>query len=91
MIHVRAGLDVPAVRIEPWGWFVAPDDRRILSRVLIASVLVAAVSLTGCGRRGPLEPPPSAAVTTTKPDDSKPPPDPGITKPDRPFVLDPLL
>jgi predicted small lipoprotein YifL len=71
---------------------VSLDDRRFLSRVLIAGILVAAVGLAACGRRGPLEPPPSAAATTTVPDDGKaPPPDPGITKPDRPFVLDPLL
>jgi len=74
-----------------WGWFVASDDHRLISRALIAGVLVAAVGLTACGRKGPLEPPPSAAVKATPSADGKPPPDPGITKPDRPFVLDPLL
>ena len=70
---------------------MASDDRRLFSRALIAGVLIAAVGLTACGRKGPLEAPPSAAATAGPSADGKPPPDPGITKPDRPFVLDPLL
>jgi predicted small lipoprotein YifL len=70
---------------------VARVDRRFISRALIAGVLVAAVGLSACGRRGALDPPPSAAAKAAPTADGKPPPDRGITKPDRPFVLDPLL
>ena len=67
---------------------MAPVDRRILSRALIAGVLIAAVGLTACGRKGPLEAPlPPAAAKV----DPNAPQDPGITKPDKPFILDPLL
>lgn len=50
--------------------------------------LVAALALAGCGRRGDLEPPIGQPLTTT-PSGKKV--DPGIVKPDRPFVLDGLL
>ena len=70
---------------------MARVDHRLISRAVIAGVLLAALGLTACGRRGPLEMPPSAAAKLPPTADGKPPPDPGITKPDRPFVLDPLL
>ena len=47
------------------GVAVATFDRRFLSRALIAGLVVAAIGLAGCGRRGVLEPPPSAGVTAT--------------------------
>ncbi len=68
---------------------MAPIEVRTASRVLIAGVLVATVALAGCGRRGPLEAP-SAAATTAQPGGA-PAEDTGPTKPDKPFVLDPLL
>jgi predicted small lipoprotein YifL len=66
---------------------VATFDRRFLSRALFAGLLVAAVGLAGCGRRGVLEPPPSAGVTTN----GEKAPDTGPKKPDKPFFLDWLL
>lgn len=57
--------------------------------------VVAAIGLSACGRKGPLEPPPGMAATAANPDpiaaasapQTPPPPD----KPNRPFILDPLL
>ena len=76
----------PVRHTEPGGSAVAPVDRRILSRALIAGVLIAAVGLTACGRKGPLEAPLAAAKA-----DPNAPQDIGPTKPDKPFILDPLL
>ena len=57
--------------------------------VCATAVLIAALGLAGCGRKGPPEPPPGApTVKVTRPDgtvEEKP------AKPDRPFVLDRLL
>ena len=67
-------------------------DRRTAARALLAVVLVAAVGLTACGRKGPLEAPPSAAAAAAaNPADPDAPKDPGIQPPDKRFVLDPLL
>jgi predicted small lipoprotein YifL len=62
-----------------------------------AFVVLAALALWGCGRRGALEPPPdpSALAKEAEPDDPTRPhprhkPKP-IEKPKTPFVLDPLL
>ena len=70
---------------------LAPSSRPNLCRALVFALVVASVGLTGCGRRGALEPPSAAATTqpsqpgqTAKPAQNPPPPD-------RPFVLDPLL
>jgi predicted small lipoprotein YifL len=65
---------------------VAPNDRRVILRAALAAVLISAIGLSACGRKGPLEPPPKADVTTD-PDAS--PADAG--KPDRGFPLDFLL
>jgi predicted small lipoprotein YifL len=85
-------VESPALRRriggEPWGCAVAPVDGRILFRALLAGVLIGTLGLTGCGRRGPLEAPPGAAAQTGGTGAAT---DPGIAKPDRPFVLDPLL
>jgi predicted small lipoprotein YifL len=66
---------------------VAPNDRRVILRAALAAVLISAVGLSACGRKGPLEPPPSAAATDQDPDAN--PNDAG--KPDRGFPLDFLL
>jgi len=60
-------------------------NRTIMTRALLVGVVLAAMGVTGCGRKGALEPPPGAAVAT--PDKS------GDTaqKPSKPFFLDPLL
>ncbi len=71
---------------------MARFDRRMIRGAVVTGALVAVMALAGCGRYGPLEAPPGVASTTATPEaGNKPPPDPGITKPDRPFVLDPLL
>jgi predicted small lipoprotein YifL len=67
---------------------VPSQDHRIFARAILAGVLVAAVGLSACGRRGPLEAPPGAAAA---PADPAAPQGDAIPKPDRPFILDPLL
>ncbi len=58
-------------------------------------VLLIAAAVSGCGRRGRLEPPPDPnappAEETNKAGIHKRKPNPPIRAPDRPFVLDPLL
>ncbi len=73
---------------------VAPSFSRNFYRAAVIGLAVATVALAGCGRRGPLEPPglasvgpTNAVVTTTTPTKPATPP----AKPDRKFVLDPLL
>jgi predicted small lipoprotein YifL len=58
----------------------------MLTKVLVLAVVVAAVGLSACGRRGPLEPPPGSAVAADPAADPATPP-----KPDKDFILDPLL
>ena len=68
--------------------------RHILRAALIVT---AALSLLGCGRRGPLEPPNSAIATPAPTANSDlneqfgRPKNPPITPPKTSFVLDPLL
>lgn len=73
-------------------------------RLLILAGVAAALSLSGCGRRGPLEPPPGSAQAKQAEDRKaaseasgnplmqggtrRPPP---IQRPKEPFILDPLL
>jgi predicted small lipoprotein YifL len=68
---------------------VAPDDTRVFARALMVGILLAAVALTGCGRRGPLEAPPGAAAAASA--DPAAAPAAPVPEPDRPFILDPLL
>jgi predicted small lipoprotein YifL len=67
---------------------VAQNDRRIVLRAALAAVLVSALALSACGRKGPLERPPSAAAVEegASPDEAK-----QAGKPDRPLPLDFLL
>lgn len=66
---------------------MAPNDRRVILRAALAAVLISAVGLSACGRKGPLEPPPKADVSSedagASPGDSR--------KPNRSFPLDFLL
>ena len=39
------------------------EFRRPLSRLAVAAAMAALLVLTGCGRKGPLDPPPGASVT----------------------------
>lgn len=60
----------------------------VLFRAGMAAVLLAALALSGCGRKGALEPPPGAVASQTgeqqeKPDEPE--------KPDKRIVLDNLL
>jgi predicted small lipoprotein YifL len=62
----------------------------ILSRAVIAGLVVLALGLSGCGRKSGLEPPPSAGVTSTDGAVAAPAPD-VPEKPHKPFFLDWLL
>lgn len=68
---------------------VARIDGRILTQMVIIGAVVAAIGVSACGRRGPLEPPPSATATAAIPEDGAEEAKPA--KPDRTFVLDSLL
>jgi predicted small lipoprotein YifL len=68
---------------------VALNDRRNLMRAALAGVLIAGLALSGCGRKGGLEPPPGAKASDSSTGD--PVADRQAAKPDRPFVLDGLL
>ena len=68
------------------GGAVALNNRRNLVRAALAGVLIAGLALSACGRKGALEPPPGAGAS-----DSSDPATRQAEKPDRPFVLDPLL
>jgi len=68
---------------------VAPVNRRFLSRAVVVGLLAAAVGLSGCGRKGALEAPPGMAVKAATV--GEPPADTTTPKPDKHFVLDPLL
>ena len=75
------------------GHSVARRDRTYLSAAIVVA-LVAAMGLSACGRKGPLEPPPGSAAAVAAPIDPTipgAPPPPPPPKPDRPFFLDPLL
>ncbi|MCP4386417.1 MAG: lipoprotein [Hyphomicrobiales bacterium] len=49
---------------------MALNNRRVLYRAVLAAVLISAVGLSACGRKGALEPPPSAAPSTVDPADT---------------------
>jgi predicted small lipoprotein YifL len=68
------------------GIAVASAHHRIVTRALVAGLVVLAVGLAGCGRKAALDPPPSANVTT--PDGTTAPPP---EKPNKPFFLDWVL
>ena len=73
-----------------------------LTRCAVLALAIAALGLSGCGRRGNLEPPPGsgqapAPATTNQSlipqglDGAKGSDAPVITPPKQPFILDPLL
>ncbi len=76
--------------IERGGAPVAPENRGLLARVVVVGLVVAAVGLAGCGRKGALEAPPGMALKAATAGDV-PPPDTGPKKPDKKFLLDPLI
>jgi len=67
---------------------VALVNRPLHFRLALAGAIVAALTLSGCGRKGALEAPAGAAVTVDPAADTT---DTGAKKPIRPFVLDKLL
>jgi predicted small lipoprotein YifL len=69
---------------------VAPSDRRILSIALVVG-LMAAMSLSACGRKGPLEAPPYAATAVAGEAAEDAEAAAAAAKPDRAFPLDFLL
>jgi predicted small lipoprotein YifL len=83
-----AGLSAAGPRGRLLG--VAPVNRRFLSHAVLVGLLAAAVGLSGCGRKGALEAPSGAAVKTATAGEP-PPADTAPNKPDKHFVLDPLL
>lgn len=72
---------------------MALTDRPIIYKGAVAVIIVAALAVSACGRKGALQPPPSTAVTSdSATDEEKNPETPkGAEKPDRPFFLDPLI
>ncbi len=68
---------------------MALRDRRIILRAALAAVLISALGLSACGRKGALEPPPKANVTGDQTDGSQPPATSG--KPTHRFFLDFLI
>ena len=76
---------------------VAPPHSRIASRVAFAVILASVTVLTGCGRNGALQPPPGASVETGDNQDGDAAKNgdtakkAGSGRPDRPFVLDPII
>ena len=65
-------------------------DRRNLTVAAIVGI-VAVLALSGCGRRGALEPPPNAQSTDPAYAVEDPVEAQKNAKPDRPFILDRLL
>lgn len=61
---------------------------RFFGKAAILVLVAAAIGLSACGRKGPLQPPPSATAAGTAIAD---PAESGPPKPDRDFILDPLL
>jgi predicted small lipoprotein YifL len=62
-------------------------NRNVLG--VVACILAAALLMSGCGRRGNLEPPPSATVVET--DDLGNTIEKSAPKRDNPFILDGLI
>lgn len=69
---------------------MALNDRRNLTVAAIAGIVVV-LALSGCGRRGALEPPPNAQSTDPAYAVEDPVEAQKNAKPDRPFILDRLL
>lgn len=70
---------------------MALNDHRKIRCAVVTGVLVAGLSLSACGRKGPLEPPPNAQSTDPAYAVEDPVDAQKNAKPDRPFVLDRLL
>jgi predicted small lipoprotein YifL len=66
---------------------VLRDRRRVALRLMLVGVLVAALGLSACGRKGSLEAPGAAATVGDQPAKAEN----QRNKPDRPFFLDGLL
>jgi predicted small lipoprotein YifL len=67
---------------------VALNDRLVV-RIALAGLLAGSLALSACGRKGALEVPPRAGITgepAAASDGDKTP-----ARPDRPFILDPLI
>lgn len=62
---------------------------RMNNLVVLGLAAAMALSLSACGRKGPLEPPPGSVTSTTAGEEARPQQKP--KKPDRPFILDSLI
>ena len=60
---------------------------RLAPSLPVILLVATALALGGCGRKGKLEPPPEQKLVTQNGKTV----DPGFVKPQKPFVLDPLL
>ena len=68
------------------GFLVMRWSDRILPRVAVIGVLVAALGLAGCGRKGGLDAPPAGASIAQEP---TVPPEPGVAPDGRPVNAPP--
>jgi predicted small lipoprotein YifL len=68
------------------GFLVMRWSDRILPRVAVIGVLVAALGLAGCGRKGGLDAPPGSANIAQEP---VAPPEPGVVPDTRPALAPP--
>jgi predicted small lipoprotein YifL len=66
------------------GFLVMRWSDRILPRVAVIGVLVAALGLAGCGRKGGLDAPPASVVQ-----EPVAPPEPGVAPDTRPALAPP--
>jgi len=66
-------------------------DRSAVMRASRAGILIALLALAACGRNGPLEPPPGAVATNNGDNASATSQAAPASKPNRSFVLDPLV
>jgi predicted small lipoprotein YifL len=73
------------------GGDVVPGDRSNIYRIALAGALIAALSLSACGRKGALEAPLRADVTSGADDAAASGEEEKAKKPDRKFFLDPLI
>jgi predicted small lipoprotein YifL len=67
---------------------VAPENLTVLGRIAVVAIVAAAIGLAGCGRKGALEAPPGMALKAANAGEPAPE---TPKKPDKKFVLDPLI
>lgn len=66
---------------------IAVENGNLKKVTMSLIAITLALTVSACGRKGPLEPPPSAQLVTDEATQDAPKPE----KPDNPFFLDPLI